>query len=544
MQDFGAANRYDFNNPSKWHTVYNVPLLDEHIMTNEDGRPVATVDKYALEKIANNNNKRVYETGDPATLILGHTSDDPQAPEKPAKGFVVNYRVRPYKKNQQGQVVYAIYGDYKIRPKNVDIIEEYPRRSVELWWNKKELDPIALLGGTSPERDLGVVIRNGRINHINLRGTQSYQKGLTGHAQTDNSPDLIKYSSRGNYLIEQYTIDERFYNNRKGKNMKYSIKNGRVKKYEQHCADDSDKYMDEDMDTMDIDNSSPSLTDDDNGNDIENDPLLAKIFQSKQWKSLESKLDMMLGVMEEAFGGGEEPPIEGDETNPGMNPPMTEGDESLPQEDGMGDESEDGMNPDEEDRISHGDRPVQFEQAPSTGMAGPMNTNIPKFQKMSRNGTKGSPMTKDQVRLAKLERQNEQLQLRLSRADAEKKVAMLKAEGIIFGDTPEDAAAGEADDTEFLSYMTAEEQDSHINNVIRKRYKRRKPNPASMGTPGVARYARADTRNGESIQEDGEFDPQDPQEASDYADLLTVKKMSKLDATKFMMKRRKERNGN
>jgi len=28
MTDYGAANKYDFDNPEKWHTVPNVPLLD------------------------------------------------------------------------------------------------------------------------------------------------------------------------------------------------------------------------------------------------------------------------------------------------------------------------------------------------------------------------------------------------------------------------------------------------------------------------------------------------------------------------------------
>ncbi len=79
--DYGAANKYGFDDPTKWVTVPSVPLLDEHEMTDSAGKPVATVDRAALEEIARNNNKRVYDTGDPATLILGHTSDDPRAPE-------------------------------------------------------------------------------------------------------------------------------------------------------------------------------------------------------------------------------------------------------------------------------------------------------------------------------------------------------------------------------------------------------------------------------------------------------------------------------
>src|SRR5271168_2452804 len=100
MNDYGRASVYNFDDPTKWVTVESVPLLDEHEMTNEDGQPVAYVGKQELEQIAHNNNRKVRETGDPATLILGHTSDDPQAPEKPAQGFVVNYKVKPFKRNQ------------------------------------------------------------------------------------------------------------------------------------------------------------------------------------------------------------------------------------------------------------------------------------------------------------------------------------------------------------------------------------------------------------------------------------------------------------
>jgi len=202
--DYGQANRFHFDDPNRWVTVPSVPLLDEHEMTNEAGKPVATVDRAALEEIARNNNKRVYDTGDPATLILGHTSDDPRAEEKPAKGFVVNYQVKPFKRDETGRVIYAIHGDYKVRPQNKHLLEEYPRRSVELWWNKKELDPIAMLGGSSPERDLGVVIRYGRINHVSLDHTP---KNGTRHSATSTDESVVRFTTRGRHTIESYTIE-------------------------------------------------------------------------------------------------------------------------------------------------------------------------------------------------------------------------------------------------------------------------------------------------------------------------------------------------
>src|SRR5690606_28370649 len=117
-----------------------------------------------------------------------------------AKGFVVNYHVKPFKRDPKtGQVTYAIHGDYKIRPQNVHLIEEYPRRSVELWWNKKELDPIAMLGGTSPERDLSVVIRNGRFNHIALEDSLSTGGPSLMNRSTVHS-DVIRFFTRGSHV--------------------------------------------------------------------------------------------------------------------------------------------------------------------------------------------------------------------------------------------------------------------------------------------------------------------------------------------------------
>lgn len=209
MTDYGAASHLDFDNPNKWVTVAGVPLLDEHEMTGEDGQPIAQVDRRALEEIAHNNNRKVRETGDPATLILGHTSDDPRAAEKPAQGFVVNYKVKPFKRNPDGQIIYAIHGDYKLRPNKAHLIEEYPRRSVELWWHKKDIDPIAMLGGSSPERDLSVVLRHARLNHVSMDVNSSSNSGIRNSVSANpNTEGVIYFSTKGGYSIETYTIGD------------------------------------------------------------------------------------------------------------------------------------------------------------------------------------------------------------------------------------------------------------------------------------------------------------------------------------------------
>ncbi len=373
MTDYGRANVYDFDNSAKWVTVSDVPLLDEHTMTNDNGEPIAEVDKSALEEIARNNNRKVYDTGDPATLILGHTSDDPRAPEKPAKGFVVNYKVKPFKRDENGRVVYAIHGDYKVRHKNSHLLEDYPRRSVELWWHKKDIDPIAMLGGSSPERDLGVVLRHGRLVHVSMDrfGAKNGVRDL----DSDQGEGVIRFSSRGNWSIETYTIDDKpislrrfakkgsgegkvekvmhefkhgelhsgskqgpkvssrkqavaiamneagMSRNGKSKNGKPGPKRHNRECYEEDATIPGEKarYSDDLMNSQDYDGGDefPNETEGmgagdggmggdgmDNAPD-ETDPMLAKVFQSKQWGEMQAGIGEIKSMLEQLVGGGQ-----------------------------------------------------------------------------------------------------------------------------------------------------------------------------------------------------------------------------------------------
>lgn len=541
---YGAASRFDFDNPNKWVTVSGVPLLDEHEMTDEDGSPVAYVDRHALAEIAANNNKRVVETGDPATLILGHTSDDPRAPEKPAKGFVVNYKVKPFKRDPAtGQVIYAIHGDYKLRPQNAKIVDEYPRRSVELWWNKKELDPIALLGGTTPERDLGVVIRKARLNNVVIGSSRTGTRTI-GNTQADT--EVIKFRQHGQWTIESYAIETPKEQKMPTPRRTPSANGHGPNRYSHNNPTRYEAF----------DNADPTVIDGEDEDEGGDDPLVAKVFQSKQFKSLESKLDMILQALqpeqEQGLPGEEgmegQPGMEGE---PGMEPDM-EGQEG---EDGMEPGMEDdGMQPEEESREEHGNNPVRFEagveegqegedagpfrKSVSTGFAGPGSTSVPTFGKGGKakptSYSRGSNNVKTNPQVVRLQRHVDNLTLKLARKDANELIQQLKSEGIVFGDTPQEAAEGERDEAEFLALLGEDDRQYHVNNVIRKRYKRKRSDPANPANPGLARYARP-TDQGSA---DDDFEPNDSMEASEFADLLTLKKMDRAAAIKFMRNKR------
>lgn len=523
IERYGAAQHYDFDDPQKWVTVENVPLLDEHVIKNEKGKVIAKVDRAVLETIAENNNRRVHETGDPATLILGHTDDDPKSPEKPVKGFVINYKVKPFRRDTNGKIIYAIYGDFKIRPQNKHILEEYPRRSVELWWEKKELDPIALLGGTSPERDLGVIIRKAR-----LKSNSSSQ---------DNNSDLqgiIRYSRSENRFVETYDLP-----------IDYSTQYQCHSKISYKGDTMATDYLSEDTEQK--------VEEKEKENDVSSDPVLAKLFQSKQWKELTEKVNIIFSVIEEEIARQESemtpqgsPPQQ--ELPPGELPPSEES--LLPENQPGG-----GLPPPppqvtEKSKQSRGQEPVRFEA--STALPGPSNVMTTGFpqkkgvstissQKFSRNSLyqSGVPMTENDRRISQIEQQNQELLLKLSRLEAEKIVNNLKQEGILFGRTPEEEVSGMRDDIEYLAHCTPELRDDYINNVIRKKYARRKPDPTKPSVPGVARYSRAEPNvlNSGTTQE---FEPETPEEASYFADMQTIHKMSRQEAAQEVLKLRRK----
>lgn len=619
MIDLGAANKYDFFNPQKWHTVESVPLLDEHTMTDGNGNPIADVNRQALQEIANNNNRKVRETGDPATLILGHTSDDPRAEEKPAQGFVVNYRVKPFKRNQDGQIIYAIHGDYKLRHNKAHLVEDYPRRSVELWWHKKDIDPIAMLGGSSPERELGVVLRKSRnaiqLNHITLETAS----GSTARINTGNTPntresEVVKFSRRGSYDIETYYIEDTIptykYSKRriinKESQMNNKNSNSKPKKYSGFTHKDPDgvevdskrvgpirkseqenetpirtpKYtpsskppmkrpqpqeMEEGPEEMDYNGSGDEMPVDldqepqrydeldqdmgehgegspdyDGGGEAipgeegidedENDPVLAKVFQSKQWNEMSSGIDQIKQMLSGIMGQGqeEEPGMDGEGMGEEEMPPPGDGMGGMQQAPPVGAEGMGEEEPEEENQASmHGQKPVKMNAGMSTGMPGLSNTYIPNNaraeaaspnmskkspSKMSRPGSNNPMSNRSTIRpkasnleieFARLKKQNHDMRLQLSRMKAQADIQQLESEGIMFGPTPEVADkikyAREQELT--LAYLHDEdsvdetgEPDTYVVdkvNEMRTCYSRRPHRPGkSMSTQNVASLAR------------------------------------------------------
>ena len=162
---------------------YPVALLDEHLMqlppdpkTGEQKESIQLTEHH-LRLIAHNNNERIRKTGDMAPVVIGHTIDG--APEKHQPelvGFAHKFTVDPLF-NTGKKAIFARFLAFK---KKLQKFKEFPRRSVELWLGKWEIDPISILGATTPDRDLGLI-----------RLARSNDQSVTRIVEDDMDPNQI-----------------------------------------------------------------------------------------------------------------------------------------------------------------------------------------------------------------------------------------------------------------------------------------------------------------------------------------------------------------
>jgi hypothetical protein len=143
----------------------------EHIAQNADG----SQSHYSCAELAamtRNMNSRVAETGNYGSLIDGHTSDDPNAPQPD----VLGHR-GPYYLGQIGQKTprWAIFSIEHHKREMLPRLASRPTRSAEVWRSPRIedriLDPVAALGAETPRLDLGMV-RYERTGTVEIDGQQ------------------------------------------------------------------------------------------------------------------------------------------------------------------------------------------------------------------------------------------------------------------------------------------------------------------------------------------------------------------------------------
>lgn len=132
----------------------DVAVFDAH--TGDDG---VVYDDKLLAAIAENNNRRIRDTGDFVPLVIGHTPENPDSDrDPPVVGMAGPFRVGTLGQEKPRPCIFAKFWVWKDKLKE---FRAHPRRSVELWPEEapeqRYFDPIALLGATTSRRDLGLV---------------------------------------------------------------------------------------------------------------------------------------------------------------------------------------------------------------------------------------------------------------------------------------------------------------------------------------------------------------------------------------------------
>lgn len=192
----------------------DVFILDEHVLNDDDGSQVAVVDRAVLEQIARNNNSRIDRTGDLTPVVIGHTRERQREEAQPEiVGWADNFKVVPFFNTGK----YAIQCDMHIKNTPAgsadDLADKFPRRSVELWLKRKEIDPISLLGATTPERDLGPMRRYQRSAEKGIHYSRVYEDKMTDDkdkgmseaaAQAVNSDPFKHLSEMISQLVQEF----------------------------------------------------------------------------------------------------------------------------------------------------------------------------------------------------------------------------------------------------------------------------------------------------------------------------------------------------
>lgn len=121
------------------YVIESIPIFCEHDKYEDNGER-KSINLKDMKKII----KRMCDFG-PSAVIIGHTDDDNEYDEKDVKALAVNFRL----KNIDGRR----YLVCDFITKYPDLLNKYPRRSVELW-DDYTINPIALLGSSTPKLDL------------------------------------------------------------------------------------------------------------------------------------------------------------------------------------------------------------------------------------------------------------------------------------------------------------------------------------------------------------------------------------------------------
>ena len=129
--------------------VFAVPIVDEHV-DDTSPKPFDKLTGDLFEEVFNST-KGYEDRGAYAAVIIGHTTGDEKDTYREVVGHIRNFKMTGKAPNRQ------IVGDFFFATAFFDaaiLTNLYPRRSSEISSVDWRIDPVALLGATSPARPL------------------------------------------------------------------------------------------------------------------------------------------------------------------------------------------------------------------------------------------------------------------------------------------------------------------------------------------------------------------------------------------------------
>ena len=164
MPDPTLAAIRALSDPNLFVCVRDVPIFDAHSEYDAKGKLLRRFGREELQKLADTCNMREQATGDMTLIGPGHTLRHqydakgnivkavPEDEQPIPFGIARNFRVGAFGPSQK----LGLLCDQYVRKDKYDEYLTFPRRSIELWYNRNEIDWIACKRA-APERDLGLI---------------------------------------------------------------------------------------------------------------------------------------------------------------------------------------------------------------------------------------------------------------------------------------------------------------------------------------------------------------------------------------------------
>ncbi len=163
-----VANTRRVFDPQSFTSIPNVPVFAEHETTCTAGKYAGrklTFGYNELLAVCQRCNRRITETGDYATIVIGHTPPRDLIWKGEAKSPELIGFCGPFRMGQialaDGRLRWSILADFHVFKEDEKKLRKYPRRSAELWLEERYddmfLDPIALLSSEAPRLDMGLL---------------------------------------------------------------------------------------------------------------------------------------------------------------------------------------------------------------------------------------------------------------------------------------------------------------------------------------------------------------------------------------------------